>query len=942
MTPNEQKKAAKEFVSRWRTAEGNELREANSFWIELCQDVLGIPNPTQKLDFERKVKGRRIDVFYEDMGILIENKSRGVSLDAPEQRGWLDKGKAVPRMVTPFQQAKWYADNITPRSVAPKWVITCNFDCIRIYDLDDERAEEAYETIMLGELPGLVHRLSFFTRKENSRLEREKELSVKAGAVVGKLYDAFAAAYHDIENDPREQRSLNILVTRIVFLLYAEDAGLLQERNAFYLYLKNYQVAHMRMALRDLFDVLRTPEAERDPYLRGELLAFPYVNGGLFAEDIIIPQFDEDTRFILLQEASADFDWSGISPTIFGAVFESTLNPETRRAGGMHYTSVENIHKLTGPLFYDALKDELTVIEGLKTEKERKFKLNAFRKKIAGLTFLDPACGSGNFLTETYISLRKMENRILEDLYGGQMVMGAMDPIQVTVSQFYGIEINDFAVEVAKTALWIAELQMLDQTREILDLWIDPLPLKTNDNIHEGNALRMDWEDVLPAGECDYVMGNPPFVGYSNLDGSQQADRASIFGKVKTLDYVACWYARAAEFIANLPIRCAFVSTNSICQGQQVEPLWKPLFESGVHIDFAWHTFVWNSEATDQAHVHCVIVGFSRTGGGKRRLFSSDGSVKVCGNINGYLAAEPNVFVARRTKPLCDIAPMVRGCQPTDGGNLILEPNERGELLANEPLAERWIRPFSMGVEFINGKDRFCLWLVGITAAELNAMPRVRERVERVRQVRLASRKEATRKKANTPWLFDEVRPPHGASYIAVPKVSSGRRAYIPMGFVTNGMIPGDMLFYIEKAGLYEFGVVMSQLHNAWMRAVAGRLKSDYRYTNTIVYNNFVWPNPTDEQRTRIERCAQAVLDAREAHPGRTLAQMYDGISPVPDGATASDARKFDQREYDDLKAAHAALDAAVEAAYGVDFGGDEEKIVAHLFKLYAQATARE
>lgn len=503
------KKAAEEFVGRWKTKEGSEDREARSFWIELCGEVLGVANPTQVLDFERKVQGRRIDVFFEDMGVLIEHKSRGVSLDEPEQRGWINKAQGIPRMVTPFEQAKWYADNITPRSIAPKWVITCNFDELCIYDLDVEYAAENYETITLDELPKLTHRLSFITRKENSRLEREKQLSIRAGEVVGRLYDAFSTRYHDIENDEEEQRSLNILITRIVFLLYAEDADLLHERNAFYGYLKNFQVQHMRQALIDLFQVLKTPEEERDPYLSPEVSAFPYVNGGLFEADIIIPQFDIKTHDILLNEASAEFDWSDISPTIFGAVFESTLNPETRRAGGMHYTSVENIHKVTGPLFYDALKDELTAIEGLKSQKEREFKLRAFCSKIASLKILDPACGSGNFLTETYLSLRKLENRVLEKLYGGQMVMGLLDPIQVSIDQFYGIEINDFAVEVAKTALWIAELQMLDETREILNMWIDALPLKSNDNIHEGNALRMDWNVVLPASECSYVIGNP-------------------------------------------------------------------------------------------------------------------------------------------------------------------------------------------------------------------------------------------------------------------------------------------------------------------------------------------------------------------------------------------------------------------------------------------------
>lgn len=942
MTPNEQKKAAKEFVARWKAAEGNEQRESNSFWIELCMNVLGIANPTQHLDFERKVKGRRIDVFYEDMGILIENKSRGISLDLPEQRGKDRHGN--PRMVTPFEQAKWYADNITPKSVTPKWIITCNFDEIRIHDMDREDAEESYETLTLDELPDFVHRLSFFTRKENSRLEREKQLSVKAGEVVGKLYDTFAKAYRDIENSAEEQRSLNILITRIVFLLYAEDAELLHERNAFYNYLKNFQVAHMRQALIDLFNVLRTPDGtgdtsdERDPYLSAELAAFPYVNGGLFADDIIIPQFDIDTRFILLQEASAEFDWSHISPTIFGAVFESTLNPETRRAGGMHYTSIENIHKVTGPLFYDALKDELTAIEGLKTEKERKFKLQAFRTKLASLKFLDPACGSGNFLTETYLSLRKLENRVLEDLYGGQMVMGAFEPIQVTLDQFFGIEINDFAVEVAKTALWIAELQMLDETRQILSMWIDPLPLKTNGNIHEGNALRMDWSDVLPASECSYIIGNPPFVG--SMSKTQSDELHAITG-TRSLDYVSGWYVLASRYIGDSAIRAAFVSTNSICQGQQVELLWKPLFDCGLHIDFAYQTFVWNSEAIDQAHVHVVIIGFSRSSGIKKILFIGD-ELHPARNINGYLQDAPNFFIARRSQPLCDVEPMVRGCQPTDGGNLVFSTKEADELVARDQRISEWIRPFSMGADFVDGKPRACIWLQNVNQADFMAVPTVAERVDRVRAMRLESSKAATRKKAETPWLFDEIRLPNTSRFLACPTVTSGKRKYIPLGLVDNELIPGNKLYFISDDSLYTFGVLSSLFHNTWTRVVAGRLKSDYNYSNTVVYNNFVWPQPTMEQRTKIEQCAQAVLDARAAHESRSLAQMYDGISPLPEGVSQSEAKKFDQREFDDLRTAHDALDSAVEAAYGVDFHGDEEKIVAHLFKLYAKKTGGE
>ncbi|WP_283171705.1 DNA methyltransferase [Curtanaerobium respiraculi] len=925
MTPNEQKTAAKKFVERWQAAEGNEQRESNSFWIELCSQVLGIANPTQQLDFERKVKGRRIDVFYEDRSILIENKSRGVSLDEPEHRGKDRYGNK--RLVTPFEQAKWYADNITPRSVMPKWIITCNFDEIRIHDLDKEDAESDYETIRLEDLPNQYHRLSFFTRKENSRLEREKQLSVKAGEVVGKLYDAFAKAYRDIEHDEREQRSLNILVTRIVFLLFAEDAELLQEREAFYKYLKGFQVNHMRQALIDLFGVLKTPREERDYYLGPDLAAFPYVNGGLFEDEIIIPQFDENTRFILLQEASAEFDWKDISPTIFGAVFESTLNPETRRAGGMHYTSIENIHKLTGPLFYDALRDELTAIEGLAIQKERRFKLGAFRAKLASLKFLDPACGSGNFLTETYLSLRKLENRVLEDLYGGQMVMGELDPIQVTTDQFFGIEINDFAVEVAKTALWIAELQMLDQTREILSMWIDPLPLKANENIHEGNALRMDWEDVLSASECSYVVGNPPFIGQAMQTRQQSDEVTRLFPGVSNagkLDYVAGWFKLAALYTKNALTRCAFVSSNSICQGESVAALWKGLFDGGCTIDFAYTTFVWNNEASDKAHVHVVIVGFSMYNhASSKTIIAADGSVRPATNINGYLKDAPNVFVRNRTKCInASQCVVTQGSQPMEDGQLNFTKAERDAFVTKYPGTEALFKPVLGSREFLNDTEytRFCLWLVGVNPSAYEGNPEIRERIDHVREYRMNNKIPRIRKTADAPHLFTQVRQPD-SEYLIIPRVSSSRREYIPIGYVSPDVIANDAVVIVTNASLYDFGLLSSRTHNAWMRTIAGRLKSDYRYAPSVYYN-FPYPDPSEEQRARVEEAAQNVIAARECHPDVPLAKMYD-----PDKMPK------------DLHAAHKTLDAAVEAAYGIDYSGDEEKIVAHLFQLYAKMT---
>ena len=631
-----------------------------------------------------------------------------------------------------------------------------------------------------------------------------------------------------------------------------------------------------------------------------------------------------------MQEASAGFDWKDISPTIFGAVFESTLNPDTRRAGGMHYTSIENIHKVTDPLFFDALRTELAQIEGEKQQKKREFLLHAYRKKLAALKIFDPACGSGNFLTETYIGLRKLENRVLENLYGAQMGIGEADPIQVSIKQFFGLEINDFAVEVAKTALWIAELQMLEQTQEILNTWIEPLPLKDNTHIHCANALRTDWNDVLPARECSYIIGNPPFLGARTMNAQQKTELQAVASSVRNnhdLDYVGGWYVKAADMMDENPkIHVALVSTNSICQGAQPGNLWAYLLnERDLEITFAYRTFIWDSEATDKAHVHCVIVGFAKTGAftGKRLLFDG-GAPKDAANINGYLLDAPNVYVQDRKKPLCDVPEMANGNQPRDGGNLILAPEERVAAIASEPEIERFIRPYIGADEFIKGKIRYCLWLNDATEAEINGSPFLRARVKAVYEFRMASKAKTTNGYAKTPTLMAQRPQKQGVDFLLLPMTSSEHRFYLPIGYMDKINVASNAAFVVPDATIYHFGILTSLVHNAWMRTVCGRLESRYRYSKEIVYNCFPWPNPTDAQKQHIEQCAQAVLDARAAHPGATLAQLYD-----PDKMPAN------------LRAAHHALDAAVEAAYGVDFGGDEERITAHLFQLYAAATRR-
>lgn len=910
------KKELLEFVSRWQ-GRGYEKGDTQQFWLQLLRTI-GYSKVDDVL-FEFHVSsGGFIDVWIPDAGVLIEQKALGIDLDKEELR----QGKQK----TPLTQALDYVDEL-PRLEQPRFVITCNFSTFRVYDRDaygrSQLSNNAFE-FTLDELANHPEYLAFINDPTNSRLEKEKTVSIKAGELIGKLYDKLREGYINPDSE-ESMHALNVLCVRLVFCLYCEDAGLFG-KDAFYNYLKDIPANRIRAALKNLFRALDTNLSNRDPYDL-EVKAFPYVNGGLFRDESEVPNFTDETKSFLLDEVSSHIDWSQISPTIFGGIFESTLNPETRRSGGMHYTSPENIHKVIDPLFLDDLKEELKSIrteEGT-TPRKRENALKHFHEKICSLTFFDPACGSGNFLTETYICLRKLEDTVLNELRKGQTGLSLGDEEEagkrVSLNQFYGIEINDFAVTVAETALWISRLKANGETSMFYDAGGDDFPLSDKAHIVEGNALRIDWNRVLPASECNYIMGNPPFVGYSNHSAEQQKDRASLFGKVKTVDYVACWYKKAADYISNFPIHCAFVSTNSICQGQQVQPIWEPLFQSGIHIDFAWQTFIWSSEAALQAHVYVVIVGFSRFGNERRILFLKDGQKRTVENINGYLQNGSEIFIEKRNKPLCSVPLMIAGGKPTDGGNLILSLDEKSELVLQEPSAAKWIRPYSMGDEFINKKERFCLWLVGISLSELENLTLVQKRVESVRNMRLMSSKIATQKKALTPWLFDEVKPPK-SNFIGIPAVTSSRRKYVPFDFVTNGMIPGNQLYFVETESLYYFGILVSQFHNAWIRIVAGRLGDGYRYSNTIVYNNFVWPEETVEQKKLIEQTARNILNVRSSYPDKSLADLYD-----PDKMPA------------DLLAAHKANDAAVEAAYGVDFDGDEEKIVAHLFKLYAEKT---
>ena len=1051
----QQKQSARKFVEYWIFQRGSEKGEDQQFWNSLLGEVLGLEDVKSHVQYQVPVpmKGttKFLDAWIPETRVLIEHKSRGVNLDAPQ---------AGHNGLTPYEQAVEY-DNARAFDEKARWIVTCNFDEFRIYDRSKPLAPPL--TLKLANLPKEAYRLNFLVNPNEKAVDRELEISVQAGRIVGELYDAFLKQYGN--SDAKTLAALNRLCVRLVFCLYAEDAEIFP-KDCFRRLVESSDARRLRSDIQRLFVTLDTPLEKRDAYLESEFQVFPYTNGGLFrdAAETDIPPLTEEIRKLLI--GATQFDWREITPTIFGALFESTLNPVTRRAGGMVYTSVENIHKVIDPLFLDDLTRRVaevlnvanvkmlpnpntntqletgntgtgntSTLETLKTNgvnKKQRTALLALQDEIAALIFLDPASGSGNFLTETFICLRRLENKIIAALQQGQGEFDLGTTVKVSISQFHGIEINDFAVSVAKTALWIAEAQMLKETAEILHREPDYLPLKDYDGIIEGNALRMDWGNLLnvanvkmlpitntnsqlETGNCgtgntttlatfSYIMGNPPFVGYSNQSAEQKADMLSIFvdekGKpYKTagkLDYVCAWYRKAVDCILGTTknTKCAFVSTNSICQGESVAAMWKPLFEMGLEFDFAHRTFRWDNEAQAKAHVHCVIIGFSvrdqkLTQGPQsvekesprtprlrvRKIFDGDKVIEA-EHINGYLMDGPDVWVESRTKPICNVPVMTTGNRPADGGHLIIEREDYERFQKCEPEALAYIKKFIGSAEFINNKPRYCLWLKNVSPAVLRKMPLVMQRVEACKADRLAAPDPGRRKLANTPTLFRETNNPSSA--VVVPSVSSERREYVPMGLIDAETIASNLVFLIPSATLYHFGVLTSSVHMAWMRVVAGRLKSDYRYSANIVYNNFPWPKvgefsrvegesvenvldrinkidkigddenpdnpvnpvkktlhistqlknisaPSASPREIITQTAQAILDARSLYPDSSLADLYDPLTmPI------------------ELRKAHAANDRAVLAAYGLAPDTPEPEIVAHLFKLYAEQSGQE
>ena len=920
-TGTKQRQAVKAFVKDWM-GKGYEKGETQRFWLDLLHRVFGIDNPMSIMQFEIPVKtitkekgSDFIDAYISSTKVLIEQKGSHIDLSAKARQS--DGAE-----LTPYQQGRRYAAGL-PLSMAPRWIVACNFETFEVHDM--EHPNDAPEVILLQDLEKEFTRLSFLVDDTNVHIKKELEVSIQAGEIVGVLYEKFLAQYIHPEN-PDSQKSLNKLCVRLVFCLYAEDAGIFGSKNMFHDYMSQFPAAEFREKLMALFKVLDTAPEDRDPYMDESLAAFPFVSGGMFAGEIEIPRITEEIRNLILQRASDGFDWSLISPTIFGAVFESTLNPSTRRAGGMHYTSLENIHKVIDPLFLDDLKAELADIKAEKVARTKKTRAAEFQDKLAGLKFLDPACGSGNFLTESYTCLRRLENEAIKILYEDRVIGGLADPIKVSIYQFYGIEINDFACSVSQAALWIAETQMLRETDAIVGYDLEPLPLKDYHNIHEGNALRMDWNEVVPAEELSYIMGNPPFLGARVMSGEQKDDLISVFGakwkNIGNMDYVTGWYKKTLEMMkVKSSIHAALVSTNSITQGEQVANLWKPLMEEGVHIDFAWRTFIWDSEANQKAHVHCVIVGFSLCHSERKRRIYDGGTVIEATNINGYLIDGENVFVESRAKPLCDIPEIGIGNKPIDGGFYLFKDEEKNAFVAKEPGSEKYFRRWYGSDEFINRRPRWCLWLGDANPVDLLKLPECMKRIEAVRNYRLASPSAGTVKLADRPTRFHVENMPKG-DYLLFPRHFSERRSYLTLGFMSDDTLCGDANLMSANATLYHFGVLSSSIQMVWVRVTCGRIKSDYRYSKDIVYNNFPWPAPTEAQKVKIEQTAQSILDARQIYPDASLADMYGNLILFPE-----------------LMNAHRANDLAVLDAYGFPKDASESEIVARLFKMYQELT---
>lgn len=931
----ELEQAAKHFIQKYKD-KTNEKSSAQSFWI----DFLGIfvPSPTEKIEFEKRVSLSHtsfIDAYIPHAKTLIEQKSSGIDLNKA-------KKQSDGSELTPFEQAKRYNDEL-PYSQKARYIIVCNFDEFHIHDM--ESPKDPPQIINFADLTKQIHRFAFLNESKNDELKalalaKQSELSFKAARLIKQIQDELIALYAAAtpSGEPSEQdfASINMLLTRLVFCFYADDSGVFTRHDMFGAYLATHK-ANMRQAILDVFSMLSTPEHKRSKFADPELLAFPYTNGGLFEfYDENIPQFNDKLAELIIDKATFGFDFSLISPTIFGGLFESTLNPETRRSGGMHYTSIENIEKLIKPLFLDKLESELDEIIAIKQKDTKDKKLIEFQKKLGSLCFFDPACGSGNFLTQTFLCLRELENKALKERFTDkkgtfQGVLEGFDTcgICVDINNFYGIEINSFATAVAKTALHIADKQMRKATNELIHANLEYLPLRDFENILCANALDASWHEHCP--KADFIIGNPPFIGARMMNETQKADLIKASNNAKNagnLDYVTAWFFKACEYMKQSPkTRTAFVATNSICQGEQVALLWKPLFESGVSIDFAYTSFKWDNsvdfgtgkkEKADKkmAAVYVIIAGFSLNNSSEKYIFTGNSRISAS-NINGYLVDAPNIAIESRNKPLCNVPEMGIGNKPIDDGNYLFKPDEMNEFIAKEPNSKKYFKRWYGADEFINGKIRYCLWLGDCPPNELRSMPECMKRIKAVRDFRLASKSEGTRKIADKPTRFHVENMPD-SDFILIPKVSTSERFYVPIGIMSNSVLTSDLVLIIPNATLADFAILTSSVHMEWMRAVCGRLGDGYRYSAQIVYNNFPFASLDEKDKETLTATAQGILDARAEFGDCSLADLYNPLTMPAN-----------------LRKAHEKNDQAVLKIYGIDKTATPSDIVKELFTRY-------
>lgn len=901
---NEIKTRAAGFVNEWKgkAPAAREEADAQTFENDFFR-IFGVER-SQVAVFEHKVKRDDdargyIDLFWKGH-IIIEMKSPGKDLD-----------KA-------YEQARDYALALEGEKL-PKVILICDFNRFRYYDLEDDA--KLYE-FPLADLVQRVELFSDLAGYKDVEYKKQDAVNVQAAERMGKLHDRLKEIGYS-------GHPLEVYLVRLLFCLFADDTGIF-EHDAFIKYIiqrTNPDGSDLGLHLEKIFETLNKPPEKRQATLDSQLDKFPYVNGGLFEERLDAADFDSKMRESLIECCS--LDWSRISPAIFGAMFQSVMNAQERRNLGAHYTSEENILKLIHPLFLDELWAEFDRLKALKSEL-RKARLTEFHDKLSRLKFLDPACGCGNFLVITYRELRVLELSVIKELLGNERLLDVDHYIKVNVDQFYGIEIEEFPAQIAEVALWLMDHQMNTLVRDMFGEYYIRIPLRKSAAIHCANALTTDWETVVPKDELSYILGNPPFGGARIIDEKQKANLLAVFDGIKNagnLDFVTAWYKKAALYIQGTDIEVAFVSTNSICQGEQVPILWPELMNRhGAVINFAHTTFRWSNEARGQAAVYCVIVGFALKERKAKKLYqyaSVDSEpVEISAkNINAYLIDGPQIFIDSRTEPICDVPGIGIGNKPIDDGNYLFMDEEMAEFVRKEPLSKNYFKRWYGSDEFINNRPRWCLWLGNCSPVELKRMPLAMERVENVRKFRLASKSEGTRKIAATPTRFHVENMPF-SDYILIPKVSSERRHYVPMGFMSPNTLCSDLVFIIPSATLYHFGVLTSTMHMAWMRYVCGRLKSDYRYSKDIVYNNFPWPEPTGKQRADIEAAAQGILDARARFPEASLADLYDPNLMPPA-----------------LVKAHGKLDRLVEKAYGKSFDSDADR-VAFLFDRYRKLTA--